>query len=118
MESNSQTQSQQQVVLLDLSVFILDLLSPEKIKKNGQRTYRSITIEGEEFDFSGGFTDLHTASYQEILKGNGFGIDETKEAIEIVHDIRHIEPIGLKGDYHPFAKHELGKHPFLSRKGD
>ncbi len=90
-------------------------LIPEEIKKNGQRTYRSITLGGEELEFSEGFTDLHTTSYHEILKGNGFGIDETKQAIEIVHNIRHGEPIGLKDDYHPFAKYKLEKHPFLSR---
>ena len=85
---------------------------PEHIKEKNQRTFRSISIEGEELEFSGGFTDLHTKSYQEILNGSGFGIQEARQAIEIVHDIRHVEPIGLKGDYHPFAKSELVKHPF------
>lgn len=87
-------------------------LIPGAIKEKGQRTYRSITIEGEELEFSGGFTDLHTKSYEEILNGKGFGIQETRQAIEIVHDIRHVEPIGLTGDYHPYAKNELSKHPF------
>lgn len=88
-----------------------DLL-PEEIKAKGQRTYRSITIEGEELEFSGGFTDLHTVSYGEILKGNGHGLEAPRQAIEIVHDIRHSEPIGAKGDFHPFVKKPLAKHPF------
>ena len=85
---------------------------PEEIKKTGTRTFRSITIEGEELEFSNGFTDLHTESYKKILEGNGFGIAETKQSIEIVHDIRHKSPLGLKGEYHPFAKLPLTPHPF------
>ena len=85
---------------------------PEEIKAKGMRTYRSITIDGEELEFSKGFTELHTKSYQAILDGQGFHISESKKAIEIVHQIRHSEPIGLKGEYHPFAKLPLSKHPF------
>jgi UDP-N-acetyl-2-amino-2-deoxyglucuronate dehydrogenase len=85
---------------------------PEEIKAKGMRTYRSITVDGEELEFSKGFTELHTKSYQAILDGQGFRISESKKAIEIVHQIRHAEPIGLKGDYHPFAKLPLSKHPF------
>ena len=85
---------------------------PDEVKKKGQRTYRSITIEGEELEFSEGFTDLHTKSYQEILNGNGFGLNASRQAIEIVHSIRHATPIGLKGDFHPFAQKPLSKHPF------
>ena len=77
---------------------------PEEIKAKGQRTYRSITVDGEEIEFSGGFTDLHTRSYEEIIKGNGFGLEEAKKSIEIVSTIRHLEPVGLKGEYHPFCK--------------
>ena len=77
---------------------------PEEIKEKGQRTYRSITIEGEELEFSGGFTDLHTRSYEEILKGKGFGLDEAYGSISTVSTIRNLDPIGLKGDYHPFCK--------------
>ena len=79
-------------------------LIPEHIKETGQRTYRSITVEGEEIEFSGGFTDLHTKSYEAILDGNGFGLLEAKTSIDIVHTIRNSEPLGLKGDYHPFCK--------------
>lgn len=85
---------------------------PEDVKKKGQRTYRSITIEGEELEFSGGFTELHTKSYEHILNGKGYGIEDARQAIEIVHNIRNTLPVGLKGDYHPFAKKNLAKHPF------
>jgi len=85
---------------------------PKEIKEKGMRTYRSITVEGEEIEFSGGFTDLHTLTYQDILDGGGYGLKDARTAINIVHDIRHSEPIGLKGEYHPFAKKELSKHPF------
>jgi len=88
---------------------------PEEIKLKGQRTYRSITIEGEELEFSEGFTDLHTKVYEGVLKGEGFGLEDARQAIEIVHDIRNAEPIGLKGDYHPFAKKSKTPHPFLSK---
>jgi UDP-N-acetyl-2-amino-2-deoxyglucuronate dehydrogenase len=77
---------------------------PEHIKATGQRTYRSICIEGEEIEFSGGFTELHTKSYDAILNGDGFGLQEAKPSIEIVHEIRNSTPIGLKGDFHPFCK--------------
>jgi len=77
---------------------------PDNIKATGQTTFRSITVEGEEIEFSGGFKDLHTTSYEEILKGNGFGLDDAKNSIDIVSQIRKIEPIGLKGEYHPFCE--------------
>lgn len=77
---------------------------PDKIKLKGQRTYRSIIIEDEELEFSGGFTDLHTKSYEQILCGKGFGIEDTRQAIEIVHDIREKKTVALKGEYHPMAK--------------
>ncbi len=88
---------------------------PDAIKAKGQRTYRSITIEGEELEFSGGFTDLHTVSYQSILEGSGFGLQEARQAIEMAYQIRTSSPIGLKGDYHPFAEKKLSKHPFNRR---
>ena len=79
---------------------------PKNIKETGQQTFRSITVNGEELEFSGGFTDLHTLSYQEILKGNGFGIDQVRNAVNIVYNIRNSKPIGLKGDYHPLLKQQ------------
>ena len=77
---------------------------PDSIKAIGQRTYRSITVDGEEIEFSGGFTELHTRSYEEILKGNGFGLDEAYGSIRTVSEIRKKDAIGLKGEYHPFCK--------------
>jgi UDP-N-acetyl-2-amino-2-deoxyglucuronate dehydrogenase len=85
---------------------------PNHVKQKGGRTYRSLTMEGQEIEFSDGFTELHTNSYQHILDGFGFGLEEARKSIEIVHDIRHMEVIGLKGDFHPLAKVELAKHPF------
>lgn len=85
---------------------------PEAVKAKGGRTYRSLTMEEQEIEFSDGFTELHTHSYQGILDGNGFGLEEARKSIEIVHDIRHMDPIGLKGDYHPLAQSALTKHPF------
>ena len=76
---------------------------PKQIQEKGQRTYRSITVNGEEIEFSGGFTELHTKSYQEILKGKGFGLLDAKESIEIVHDIRNFD-VEIKGEKHPFIK--------------
>lgn len=81
---------------------------PDEIKATGQRTYRSITVNGDEIEFSGGFTDLHTRSYEEILKGNGFGLDEAYGSISTVSAIRNLDAIGLQGDYHPFCKKVLG----------
>ena len=77
---------------------------PEEVKAQGQSTFRSITVDGDEIEFSGGFKDLHTTSYEEILKGNGFGLDDAYGSIDIVSQIRGINPIGLKGEYHPYAK--------------
>ncbi len=62
---------------------------PEEAAKAGKRTYRSMTVDGEEFEFSDGFTELHTKSYEEILKGNGFRLEETLPSIQLVHSIRH-----------------------------
>jgi len=61
---------------------------PQSTKNVGQPTYRSITIDGEEIEFSGGFTDLHTKVYEEILSGNGFTIEDARPAIQLAHDIR------------------------------
>ncbi len=60
---------------------------PDNVKQAGKRAYRSLTIDGKEFEFSEGFEDLHTKSYQEILNGNGFGMAECKRAIELVNRI-------------------------------
>lgn len=77
---------------------------PQNIQEAGQRTFRSITCDGEEVEFSGGFTDLHTRSYEKILAGEGFGLGENRSAIETVAGIRKADPVGATGDYHPFLK--------------
>ena len=74
---------------------------PQPVKEKGQRTYRSTTIDHQELEFSAGFTELHTKSYQEILKGNGFGLSDVRKSIEIVHDIRNAS-IVKNGEQHPF----------------
>jgi UDP-N-acetyl-2-amino-2-deoxyglucuronate dehydrogenase len=75
--------------------------NPKQVKEKGLRTYRSITVENEEIEFSEGFTDLHTESYRQLLTGNGFGMNEARSCVEIAHQIRNSTPIGIKGDYHP-----------------
>jgi UDP-N-acetyl-2-amino-2-deoxyglucuronate dehydrogenase len=78
--------------------------NPEAIKNKGIRTFRSLTVENEEIEFSDGFTDLHTESYRQLLAGNGFGMKEARSSVEIAHQIRNSTPIGIKGDYHPLLK--------------
>jgi UDP-N-acetyl-2-amino-2-deoxyglucuronate dehydrogenase len=56
-----------------------------------KRTHRSLRLDGEEIEFSEGFTDLHTQSYQEILNGKGFGLSDAKPSIQLAHDIRHFK---------------------------
>jgi UDP-N-acetyl-2-amino-2-deoxyglucuronate dehydrogenase len=85
---------------------------PNNAVKGEKMTYRTLSIDGEEFEFSQGFTELHTESYKQILLGNGFRISEARACIETVSEIRHATPIGLIGDYHPLAKLPLDKHPF------
>lgn len=76
---------------------------PNEIKETGQRTYRSIKINNEEIEFSGGFTDLHTKSFEEILNGQGFGLEDARKSIEIVSDIRNSE-VSITQNKHPFVK--------------
>ena len=82
---------------------------PEDIKASGQRTYRSITVDGKEIEFSGGFTDLHTKSYEHILTGGGFGLEEARKSIEIVSDIRNQNIVVNSPDIHPFVSKIIGK---------
>lgn len=77
---------------------------PDPIRASGKKTYRCLEINGSEFEFSEGFTDLHTRSYQEILNGKGFGLEESRASIQTVYEIRNKQAIGLVGDYHPLAK--------------
>lgn len=74
----------------------------------GQSTYRSITVDGEEIEFSGGFTDLHTASYQAVLDGKGFGLDVVRPSIEVVSDIRSAAIQPGAGEQHPDLSKVIG----------
>ena len=76
---------------------------PKKALENNQTTYRSIKIDDKEIEFSGGFTDLHTVSYQEIIDGRGYGITEARNSIEIAHKIRNQVP-EIKGERHSLIK--------------
>lgn len=77
---------------------------PDSVKSTGQRTFRSITVDGEEIEFSEGFTDLHTISYKEILAGRGFGLKDARQSVETAFSIRNSKPVGLHGNYHPILK--------------
>lgn len=77
---------------------------PQAARDAGKRTFRSITLDGEEIEFSDGFTDLHTESYRRILAGDGFGLEEARPSIEAVYEIREAAPVGLSGEYHPFCR--------------
>jgi len=77
---------------------------PVKPQPGKPSTYRSITIDGQEVEFSEGFGDLHTESYKKILAGEGFGTRDVITSVKIASDIRNAEPVGLKGEYHPILK--------------
>jgi UDP-N-acetyl-2-amino-2-deoxyglucuronate dehydrogenase len=77
---------------------------PDGARERGQRTWRSITLDGEEIAFSEGFTDLHTESYRHILEGGGFGLDDALPSIELVYAIRTAPPAGLSDATHPLAR--------------
>ncbi|MDY6347094.1 MAG: Gfo/Idh/MocA family oxidoreductase [Bacteroidales bacterium] len=85
---------------------------PVEAVEAGKTVFRRIVIDGEVFEFSDGFTDLHTESYSQILQGNGFGLDDVRPCIQIIYEIRNAAPVGLKGDYHPLAKLPCDGHPF------
>ena len=78
---------------------------PENAVQGEKLTYRSITIENEELEFSGGFTDLHTQSYQRILSGKGYGVEENRAAIETVEVIRVA----------PLVENPTNPHPLLAK---
>ncbi len=85
-----------------LSLEAADL--PQAAVASGKTTYRSITLDNRELEFSDGFTDLHTESYRAIIEGKGFGLDDVKPAIQTVFEIRNANEAPLRGDYHPFLK--------------
>lgn len=80
---------------------------PVEQREKGQRTYRSITVDGNAVEFSEGFTDLHTATYRDVLSGGGFRLSEARPAIELVHRIRHA----------PVAAARASMHPLLATRG-
>jgi UDP-N-acetyl-2-amino-2-deoxyglucuronate dehydrogenase len=76
---------------------------PEEQRSKGRTTYRSLTIEEEEVEFSDGFADLHTAVYREILAGRGFGIEDARASVTLAHDIREAPVVRAADDQtHPF----------------
>jgi len=77
---------------------------PDLVKKNGKRTFRSISVDGKEIEFSEGFTELHSETYKEILAGRGFGLQTAKQSVEIAYNIRNSKPVGLTGNFHPILK--------------
>ena len=80
---------------------------PEQAVADGKPTYRSITIDGEEVEFSGGFTDLHTLVYQDVLGGRGFGIDDARDSIRLVHDLRNMPVTERPEVLHPILVKNL-----------
>ena len=82
---------------------------PAEAKVSGQRTYRSITVEGEEIEFSDGFTDLHTVSYKSILGGGGFGLEDARPSINIVQAIRNSNVSDQTGEVHSFSSKVTNK---------
>jgi len=80
-----------------------DSFVPAELRAKGQRTYRSITVDGKEIEFSGGFTDLHTEVYRRTIAGNGFGLEDTRQAIRTTEQIRNIE-LGGSAPRHPFVE--------------
>ena len=86
-----------------LSVDAADL--PAAVRDQGGYAYRSITIDGQELDLSAGFTDLHTAIYRDILAGGGFGIEDSRPAIDLVYNVRYSREAPGNGFAHPFLKH-------------
>jgi UDP-N-acetyl-2-amino-2-deoxyglucuronate dehydrogenase len=77
---------------------------PKDAIENNKTTYRSITVDGEEIEFSDGFTDLHTLSYQHILNGTGYRLTDARQSIVIVENIRNKRPVGRIGNFHPLMK--------------
>jgi UDP-N-acetyl-2-amino-2-deoxyglucuronate dehydrogenase len=77
---------------------------PSVAIEKGQRTFRTIMVDGEEIEYSEGFTDLHTLTYKEILAGRGFGLKEACQSVEIAYNIRNSKTVSLTGDYHPILK--------------
>jgi UDP-N-acetyl-2-amino-2-deoxyglucuronate dehydrogenase len=84
-----------------LSVDVADV--PEVERAKGKRTYRAVTADGENLEFSDGFTELHTKIYEDILSGGGFGVEENRVAIETVATIRNAPIVPVGPLTHPFV---------------
>jgi len=80
---------------------------PEEARAAGKNTFRSITVDGDEFEFSEGFTDLHTVVYKEIMAGRGFGMEDARASINLVYELRNAVAVPVNGRH---------SHPFLKRK--
>ena len=80
---------------------------PKQAVAEGKPTFRSITIDDEEVEFSGGFTDLHTRVYEETLAGRGFGIEDARESIKLVHEMRNMSPVTGSDKQHPILENKL-----------
>ena len=76
---------------------------PDRVRAAGRTTFRSITVDGAEVEFTDGFTDLHTRVYEETLSGRGFGIADSRASIGLVHEIRTVT-IGRTRPPHPLAE--------------
>jgi UDP-N-acetyl-2-amino-2-deoxyglucuronate dehydrogenase len=85
-----------------LSVDVADI--PRAIREKGGHAYRSITIDGDEFDLSHGFTELHTEVYKETLAGRGFTVSDARPSVDLVYAIRNSRPVNGGHDF---------KHPLL-----
>lgn len=82
---------------------------PYEIAQQGKSTFRSIMIDGKEIEFTDGFTNLHTRAYEEILKGNGFGISDARPSIQLVFDIRNSQPVDAEEYRHPYVKSKTNR---------
>ncbi len=78
---------------------------PKQALAKNERTFRSIAVNQQEIDFSNGFTDLHTLIYQNLMKDEAFGLEDCRESIEMVYQIRNAEVKATSGDFHPFLIH-------------
>ena len=79
---------------------------PPSILKTGKKTFRSLKINNNHFEFSDGFKDLHTQVYKTIISGNGYGISDAYQSINLINNIKNLEVSKLEGDYHPMAHNE------------
>ena len=85
---------------------------PVAVKESGKRSFRSIKVNGEEIEFSDGFTELHTIAYRQILSGEGFDLATVRPSIELVHQIRNESPARPMENAHELALIPVQDHPF------